>query len=140
MKEDKKLNQNKEVKDRRTLLKGLVAGSAVVTGSKALPETWAKPMTDAIILPGHALTTTDAGGGDTGDSFPGGSEDGDDRSNESDGPEDLEYGDSDGSRSRDGDYESSDKYENNYDNDGEGVDYGSEDDDALASDDYRVRG
>jgi len=53
-----------ELKDRRSLLKGLVAGSALITGSKALPERWAKPLTNAVILPSHAQTTGDFNYGD----------------------------------------------------------------------------
>ena len=52
---------NKDVKDRRALLKGIVAGSAVVGGSKALPEQWSKPLTDSVVLPSHAQTTVDYG-------------------------------------------------------------------------------
>ena len=55
MKKDIKDVKSNAVTDRRALLKGLIAGSAVVTGSKALPETWVKPITDAVVLPGHAL-------------------------------------------------------------------------------------
>ena len=47
----------KETKDRRALLKGIVAGSAVVGGTKALPQEWSKPLTDSVLLPGHAATT-----------------------------------------------------------------------------------
>ncbi len=54
-----------EVKDRRSLLKGLVAGSAVVVGgNKALPEQWSKPLTNAVLLPAHAATTGDFEQGD----------------------------------------------------------------------------
>jgi len=55
-----------EVKDRRSLLKGLVAGSALITGTKALPDQWAKPLTNAVILPSHAQTTGDYTAGDYG--------------------------------------------------------------------------
>lgn len=129
MKEDNKEIKNKEVKDRRTLLKGLVAGSAVVTGSKALPETWTKPMTDAVILPGHASTTSDFAGGDYGD---GAGQSGGDA-------EDFDYRGSDREDFEGDNGPRGDKYQNYYDNDGEGADYGSEDDDALAADDYRPK-
>ena len=55
---------SKEIKDRRALLKGIVAGSAVVGGTKALPEQWSKPLTDSVMLPGHARTTGDWNYGD----------------------------------------------------------------------------
>ena len=47
---------NKEVKDRRALLKGIAAGSAVVGGAKALPERWSKPLTDSVVIPSHAMS------------------------------------------------------------------------------------
>ena len=53
--------ETSEVKDRRALLKGLVLGSAVVSGSKALPEQWSKPLTNAVVLPSHATTTVTFG-------------------------------------------------------------------------------
>ena len=55
---------SKEVKDRRAVLKSIVAGSAVVGGTKALPEQWSKPLTDSVMLPGHARTTGDWNYGD----------------------------------------------------------------------------
>ena len=55
---------SKEVRDRRALLKGIVAGSAVVGGAKTLPEQWSKPLTDSVVLPGHARTTGDYNLGD----------------------------------------------------------------------------
>ena len=55
---------NGEAKDRRTLLKGIIAGSAIVGGSKALPEEWHKPLTDSVVLPSHARTTVDYSNGD----------------------------------------------------------------------------
>ena len=69
MSDEKKVVDNKDEsttsKDRRSVLKSVVAGSAVVTGSAALPEKWSKPLTNAVILPGHAETTdTAASAGD----------------------------------------------------------------------------
>ncbi len=52
------------VRGRRTLLKSLVAGSGVVSGSRILPENWSKPLTDAVILPSHRRTTGDWNVGD----------------------------------------------------------------------------
>jgi hypothetical protein len=51
----------KPPQNRRALLKSLLAGSAVVSGSKALPEQWSKPLTEGIILPAHAETTSQTG-------------------------------------------------------------------------------
>ena len=92
-KTDSTVNENLETKNRRALLKGLLAGSAVVSGSKALPEKWSKPLTDAVILPSHATTTHDTGGGDFGDGngFP--QSDNEDIDGEYDGEEDFVYGD-----------------------------------------------
>ena len=90
MKDDKKVVKN-EVTDRRALLKGLVAGSAVVTGSKALPENWTKPISDAIVLPGHAQTTV---GDYTGGDYFGSDNDGNDEHDGSDGDyQGYDYGD-----------------------------------------------
>ena len=52
---------NKELKDRRALLKGIAAGSAVVGGAKALPERWSKPLTDSVVIPSHAITSRTVG-------------------------------------------------------------------------------
>ena len=52
-------SKSTDTKTRRELLRSLVAGSAVVGGNKLLPETWSKPLTDSILLPSHALTTTE---------------------------------------------------------------------------------
>ena len=60
---------SKEVKDRRALLKGIVAGSAVVGGSKALPEQWSSPLTDSVVLPSHGRTTGDKYEGDINDGY-----------------------------------------------------------------------
>ena len=42
---------------RRKLLKTLVAGGGVVATAKLMPEQWARPVVDSIMLPGHAQTT-----------------------------------------------------------------------------------
>ena len=60
MKKDIKDVKSNEVSDRRALLKVLVAGSAVVTGFKALPESWSKPLTQSVMLPAHAQSTAAA--------------------------------------------------------------------------------
>ena len=125
--------KTEETKDRRDLLKGLVAGSAVVAGSKSLPDTWSKPLTDAVILPGHASTTAPRGGYSLGDEYGGdqalvddaqgdregyyGPDEGEDRS-------DLEYfrGDEEGV---DTDYGEDDSGDRGEDNPG-GSDYGED--------------
>ena len=49
---------NKKSNDsRRKLLKTAVAGSGAVIAGKTLPEDWAKPVVDSIVLPVHAETT-----------------------------------------------------------------------------------
>ena len=52
---------SENVKSRRDLIKGIVAGSAVVGGSKALPENWSKPLTSSVVLPAHAIVSTTVG-------------------------------------------------------------------------------
>jgi hypothetical protein len=47
----------KHAERRRKLLKGLAAGGGAVTASKLLPESWGKPILDAIVLPAHAQAT-----------------------------------------------------------------------------------
>lgn len=44
-------------RERRRLLKTLVAGGGVLAAGKSLPETWTKPMVEAIVLPSHAQTS-----------------------------------------------------------------------------------
>lgn len=45
------------VEERRKLLKGtLIVGGAVV-GAKSLPESWSRPIVDAVMLPAHAQTS-----------------------------------------------------------------------------------
>ena len=52
---------SEENKDRRAVLKGIAAGSAVIGGSKALPEQWSKPLTDSVLLPAHAVVSATSG-------------------------------------------------------------------------------
>lgn len=42
---------------RRKALKSMVAGSGAVIAGKSLPEEWAKPMVDSVLLPAHAQTS-----------------------------------------------------------------------------------
>ena len=71
--DDKKEGEINVTTDRRVLLKSIVAGSAAVTAGKTLSETWAKPLTDVVILPSHARTTqaNDISYGDAGGSGDG---------------------------------------------------------------------
>ena len=39
---------------RRRLLKGLATGGAVIAGQEVLPQSWSKPLVDAVVLPAHA--------------------------------------------------------------------------------------
>jgi len=48
---------------RRQALKTLAAGSSVVVAGKALPESWTRPVINAVMLPAHAATTDDTGSG-----------------------------------------------------------------------------
>lgn len=42
---------------RRALLKSIAAGGSVIVAGKTLPDKWAKPAVDAIVLPAHAETS-----------------------------------------------------------------------------------
>lgn len=42
---------------RRRLLKSIVVSGGAVVAGKGLPETWSKPLIDAVLLPAHAQTT-----------------------------------------------------------------------------------
>ena len=63
-KQDKKNNPGSEVKSsedknsgRRKLLKSVVAGGGAVTVAKMLPDQWARPVVDSVMLPSHAQTS-----------------------------------------------------------------------------------
>lgn len=43
--------------NRRKLLKSVVAGGGAATVAKALPDQWARPVVDAVLLPSHAQTS-----------------------------------------------------------------------------------
>ncbi|MEM7196268.1 MAG: hypothetical protein AAF402_15090 [Pseudomonadota bacterium] len=62
-------DDNSKESNRRKVLKGTLAGGAVITTS-VLPEKWSKPAVDAVILPSHANTTDSGGGEDTGTTTP----------------------------------------------------------------------
>ena len=72
-KRDKKNNPGSEVKSpedknsgRRKLLKSVVAGGGAATVAKMLPDQWARPVVDAVMLPSHAQTSNAAMGPFTG--------------------------------------------------------------------------
>ena len=48
-------------KNRRKVLKSIAAGGGAVVIGKSLPDRWAKPVVDAVVLPAHAETTDDTG-------------------------------------------------------------------------------
>lgn len=43
---------------RRKLLKTIAAGTGAVAAGKSLPENWSRPVVDAVVLPGHAQTSS----------------------------------------------------------------------------------
>jgi len=52
-----KMSKHSSNENRRKLLKTIVTGSGAVVAGNALPEGWAKPVVDSVILPAHAETT-----------------------------------------------------------------------------------
>lgn len=54
---------NKDSQSRRKLLTALGGGGVLAAGN-ALPQNWAKPVVDAVVLPAHAATTSEGGGTD----------------------------------------------------------------------------
>jgi len=50
-------SESKERKSRRDILRGLAASSVVVAGQEVLPDQWAKPLLDTVVLPSHARTS-----------------------------------------------------------------------------------
>ena len=47
----------KSSESRRKLLKSIAAGSGAVIAGKNLPENWARPVVDSVMLPAHAQTS-----------------------------------------------------------------------------------
>ena len=56
-KDDKKETSVTDDKGRRKLLKSVVAGGGAVTVAKMLPDQWARPVVDSVMLPSHAQTS-----------------------------------------------------------------------------------
>jgi hypothetical protein len=51
------MTDKKSSDSRRKLLKSIAAGSGAVIAGKSLPENWAKPVVDSVMLPAHAQTS-----------------------------------------------------------------------------------
>lgn len=47
--------------NRRKVLKSIAAGGGAIVAGKSLPESWSKPVVNAVMLPAHAETTDDTG-------------------------------------------------------------------------------
>ena len=60
----------KNTSTRRKALKSIVIGSGVVVAGKSMPESWSKPVIDAVLLPAHAQTTTAEDAGSLGTDTP----------------------------------------------------------------------
>lgn len=58
--ETTKMTESKSNSKRRSLLKSIAAGSGAIVAGKSLPESWSKPVVDAVILPAHAETTDES--------------------------------------------------------------------------------
>lgn len=53
----KKMTVDKKTAGRRKLLKSVIAGGGTVTVAKMMPEQWARPVVDSVMLPSHATTS-----------------------------------------------------------------------------------
>ncbi len=53
------MTNKKPTDSRRKLLKSIAVGSGAVVAGKSLPESWSKPVVNAVALPAHALTTNE---------------------------------------------------------------------------------
>ena len=51
------MSDKKSSESRRKLLKSIAAGSGAIVAGKSLPENWAKPVVDSVMLPAHAQTS-----------------------------------------------------------------------------------
>ena len=49
--------KNKVAENRRKLLKTVAAGGGAIIAGKSLPENWARPAVDSVMLPAHAQTS-----------------------------------------------------------------------------------
>lgn len=57
----------KQGDSRRKLLKSIAAGGGAILASKSLPESWSRPVVDAVMLPAHAQTSLTQSSGPAGD-------------------------------------------------------------------------
>ncbi|NOY16672.1 MAG: hypothetical protein GXP23_07075 [Gammaproteobacteria bacterium] len=55
--------KNMTAENRRNLLKTIAAGSGAIITGKALPDSWARPVIDSVLLPVHAQTSGGPYGG-----------------------------------------------------------------------------
>ncbi|MCK5360157.1 MAG: hypothetical protein KAJ95_05990 [Gammaproteobacteria bacterium] len=53
----KKQDLTRSKQSRRKMLKSMAAGSGAVIAGKSVPDQWAKPMVDSVLLPVHAQTS-----------------------------------------------------------------------------------
>lgn len=72
-KSESDVNEVRSDRNRRNALKKLLAGSGAIVASQSIPEKWAKPVVDSVMLPGHAQTSgTISANWVLGDDAPGG--------------------------------------------------------------------
>lgn len=50
-------DKNKTAENRRKLLKTVAAGGGAIIAGKTLPENWARPAVESVVLPAHARTS-----------------------------------------------------------------------------------
>ena len=53
-KNDKNQEITRSKQQRRKLLKSMAAGSGAIVAGKTMPDEWAKPVVDSVVLPAHA--------------------------------------------------------------------------------------
>lgn len=51
------MTDKKSIDSKRKLLKSIAAGSGAIMAGKSLPESWSRPVVNAIVLPSHAQTS-----------------------------------------------------------------------------------
>ena len=51
------MSDKKSSESRRKLIKSIVTGSGAIIAGKSLPESWSRPVVDAVVLPAHAQTS-----------------------------------------------------------------------------------
>ena len=58
---NKVVNSKESSVKRRKILKSIATGSGAIIAGQSLPDNWAKPVVNAVMLPAHASTTDDTG-------------------------------------------------------------------------------